>query len=89
MTHNLPAICEWREMAEARCLAGYGYSSSEVWSMLAALTEKMLKGAPPGDGLGMDQNLAPDRRFFIGSDPDQNLPPGGGFELAQWRRRAA
>ena len=49
MTHKLPAICEWREMAEAGCLASYGFSSTELWSMLATLTEKMLKGAPPGE----------------------------------------
>jgi len=36
-------------MAEAGCLASYGFSQSEAWSMLAALTEKMLKGAPPGE----------------------------------------
>jgi putative ABC transport system substrate-binding protein len=30
MTHKLPAICEWREMAEAGCLASYGFSSSEL-----------------------------------------------------------
>ena len=49
LTHKLPAICEWREMAEAGCLASNGFSQSEAWSMLAALTEKMLKGAPPGE----------------------------------------
>jgi putative ABC transport system substrate-binding protein len=36
-------------MAEAGCVASYGYSSSEGWAMLAALTDKMLKGAPPGE----------------------------------------
>jgi ABC-type uncharacterized transport system substrate-binding protein len=49
LTYKLPAICEWREMAEAGCVASYGYSSSENWAMLAALTDKMLKGAPPGE----------------------------------------
>jgi putative tryptophan/tyrosine transport system substrate-binding protein len=49
MTHKLPAICEWREMAEMGCLASYGYRLSEGYAMLAALTEKMLKGAPPGE----------------------------------------
>jgi putative ABC transport system substrate-binding protein len=48
MTHKLPAICEWREMAEAGCLASYGYRLSEGYAMLAALTDKMLKGVPPG-----------------------------------------
>jgi putative ABC transport system substrate-binding protein len=49
LTHKLPAICEWREMAEAGCVASYGYRLSEGWAMLAALTDKILKGAPPGD----------------------------------------
>ena len=49
LTHKLPAICEWREMAEVGCLASYGTSLSEGWAMLAALTDKMLKGAPPGE----------------------------------------
>jgi putative ABC transport system substrate-binding protein len=49
LTYKLPAICEWREMAEAGCVASYGYRQSEGWAMLAALTEKMLKGAPPGE----------------------------------------
>jgi putative ABC transport system substrate-binding protein len=49
MTHKLPAICEWREMAEAGCLASYGYRLWEGYSMLAAFTEKMLKGVPPGE----------------------------------------
>jgi putative ABC transport system substrate-binding protein len=49
LTYKLPAICEWREMAEAGCVASYGYRQSEGWAMLAALTDKMLKGAPPGE----------------------------------------
>jgi putative tryptophan/tyrosine transport system substrate-binding protein len=49
LTHKLPAICEWREMAEAGCVASYGYRLSEGYAMLAALTDKMLKGAPPGE----------------------------------------
>jgi putative tryptophan/tyrosine transport system substrate-binding protein len=49
LTYKLPAICEWREMAEAGCVAGYGYRLSEGYAMLAALTDKMLKGVPPGE----------------------------------------
>ncbi len=49
LTYKLPAICEWRAMAEAGCVASYGYRQSEGWAMLAALTDKMLKGAPPGE----------------------------------------
>jgi putative tryptophan/tyrosine transport system substrate-binding protein len=47
LTYKLPAICEWRAMAEAGCVASY--RQSEGWAMLAALTDKMLKGAPPGE----------------------------------------
>jgi putative ABC transport system substrate-binding protein len=49
LTHKLPAICEWREMADMGCLARYGYRLSEGYAMLAALTVKMLRGAPPGE----------------------------------------
>jgi putative ABC transport system substrate-binding protein len=49
LTYKLPAICEWREMAEAGCVASYGYRLSEGYAMLAALTDKMLKGVPPGE----------------------------------------
>ena len=48
-SEKLPAICEWREMAEAGCVASYGYRQSEGWAMLAVLTDKMLKGARPGE----------------------------------------
>jgi len=36
-------------MAEAGCVASYGYRQSEGWAMLAVLTDKMLKGARPGE----------------------------------------
>jgi putative ABC transport system substrate-binding protein len=49
LTYRLPAICEWREMAQAGCMTSYGYRLSEGYAMLAALTDKMLKGVPPGE----------------------------------------
>jgi putative tryptophan/tyrosine transport system substrate-binding protein len=49
LTYKLPAICEWREMAEAGCVASYGTRLSEGYAILAALSDKMLKGAPPGE----------------------------------------
>jgi putative tryptophan/tyrosine transport system substrate-binding protein len=49
LIYKRPAICEWREMAEAGCVASYGTKLSEGWAMVAALTDKMLKGAPPGE----------------------------------------
>jgi len=49
LTHKLPAICEWREMAEAGCVVSYGYRVSEGYAMLVALTDKILKRAQPGE----------------------------------------
>ena len=47
--HKLPAICGLPAMAGAGCLAGYGTSTHELIGTLADLTDKMLKGASPGD----------------------------------------
>jgi putative ABC transport system substrate-binding protein len=49
LTHKLPAICEWREMVEAGCLASYGATLRELNATLAALTDKVLRGAHPAD----------------------------------------
>jgi putative ABC transport system substrate-binding protein len=46
---RLPAIGEFRHMAEAGCVASYGYSLSELYAIVAALTDKMLKGARPAE----------------------------------------
>jgi putative ABC transport system substrate-binding protein len=52
LTYKLPAICEWREMAEAGCLASYGYRLSEGWAMLAALTDRDAEGSAAGRDAG-------------------------------------
>jgi putative ABC transport system substrate-binding protein len=49
LAEKLPVICEWREMAEAGCLASYGVTLRELVGMQAALTDRMLRGARPGD----------------------------------------
>jgi putative tryptophan/tyrosine transport system substrate-binding protein len=49
VAHQLPAICEWSEMAASACLASYRTTLRERYSMEAALTDKMLKGASPAD----------------------------------------
>jgi ABC-type uncharacterized transport system substrate-binding protein len=49
LQHKLPAICEWREMTAAGCLASYGTTLRESAAMQAALIDKMLKGARPAD----------------------------------------
>ena len=36
-------------MTASGCLASYGTTLRELYGMLAALTDKILKGAPPGD----------------------------------------
>ena len=46
---KLPAICEWQEMTASGCLVSYGTTLREVYAMMAALIDKMLKGARPGD----------------------------------------
>jgi putative ABC transport system substrate-binding protein len=49
LADKLPAICEWREMTASGCLASYGTTLRELYAMQAALIDKMLKGARPGD----------------------------------------
>jgi len=49
LQHRLPAICEWREMTASGCLASYGTTLREGAAIQAALIDKMLKGARPGD----------------------------------------
>ena len=49
LQHKLPAICEWREMTAAGCLASYGTTLREGAATQATLIDKMLKGARPAD----------------------------------------
>jgi putative tryptophan/tyrosine transport system substrate-binding protein len=49
LENKLPAICQFREMVDAGCIASYGSSLPDAYIMLAALTDKVLKGAQPGD----------------------------------------
>jgi putative ABC transport system substrate-binding protein len=49
LEYKLPAICQFREMVEAGCLASYGVKRPEMYAMLAAYTDKMLKGAKPDE----------------------------------------
>ena len=49
LQHKLPAICEWREMTASGCLASYGATLGESYAIIAALIDKILKGAQPGD----------------------------------------
>ena len=49
LDYRLPAICQFRGAVEAGCLASYGVRLADAFAMTAALTDKMLRGAPPGD----------------------------------------
>jgi len=46
---RLPAIGEFRHMAEGECVASYGYSLTELYATVAELTDKLLKGARPAE----------------------------------------
>jgi putative ABC transport system substrate-binding protein len=49
LDNKLPAICQFREMVEGGCLASYGVKRSEIYGMLAAYVDKVLKGAKPSE----------------------------------------
>jgi putative ABC transport system substrate-binding protein len=46
---GLPAICEWREMAESGCLMAYGPISQELTRRAAAYVVQILRGVAPGE----------------------------------------
>jgi putative tryptophan/tyrosine transport system substrate-binding protein len=47
LAYKLPAIGQFREMADAGCMATYGIKLSEVHGLAAAFTDRMLRGARP------------------------------------------
>ena len=47
--YKLPAICQFREMVAAGCLASYGVKRAEMYAMLAGYIDKMLKGTRPAE----------------------------------------
>ena len=49
LADKLPAICQFREMIDAGCIASYGVSLQDAYVVLAALTDKLLRGAQPGN----------------------------------------
>jgi|SRR5262245_20937605 len=49
LIHKLPAIGQFREMADAGCATSYGVKLSEMHGLAAAFTDKMLRGARPGE----------------------------------------
>jgi len=47
--HRLPAVCFFREFAEAGGLLSYAPSFADLYRRLATYVDKILKGAKPGD----------------------------------------
>src|SRR5262245_25537409 len=47
--HSIPAICEWREMAASGCLASYGVTQNEFYTLIANHVDSIMKGAKPAD----------------------------------------
>jgi putative tryptophan/tyrosine transport system substrate-binding protein len=45
--YRLPAICQWRSMVEAGCLASYGFPLEELFELIAEQTHKVWNGAKP------------------------------------------
>jgi putative ABC transport system substrate-binding protein len=46
---KLPAICQFREMVEAGCLASYGVTVTDLYALSADQIARLLKGAKPAD----------------------------------------
>jgi putative ABC transport system substrate-binding protein len=46
---RIPAICQFREMVEAGCLASYGIELADLYGLLSDQIARILKGAKPAD----------------------------------------
>ena len=46
---NIPAICQFRTMVEAGCLASYGITIEDLYAISADQIAKLLNGAKPAD----------------------------------------
>jgi putative ABC transport system substrate-binding protein len=46
---KIPAICQWRIMVEAGCLASYGITLVDLYALSADQIARLLKGAKPAD----------------------------------------
>jgi putative ABC transport system substrate-binding protein len=47
--YRVPAICQWRQMAEAGCLASYGVTQAEMFDLVGDYVDRILKGAKPSE----------------------------------------
>jgi putative tryptophan/tyrosine transport system substrate-binding protein len=46
---KLPAVCQWRSMVEAGCLASYGIKLADLYAISANQVARVLKGEKPAD----------------------------------------
>jgi putative ABC transport system substrate-binding protein len=46
---NIPAICQFRNMVEAGCLASYGITIPNLYALSADQIARLLNGAKPPD----------------------------------------
>lgn len=46
---KVPAVCQWRNMMEAGCLASYGITIPELYELATDQIARLLKGARPAD----------------------------------------
>jgi putative ABC transport system substrate-binding protein len=49
LASKIPAICQWRNMVEAGCLASYGITITELYELSADQIARLLKGAKAAD----------------------------------------
>jgi ABC-type uncharacterized transport system substrate-binding protein len=49
LRRRLPTACTLRDLVEAGCLIGYGANPADQYRRAAAIVDKILKGARPGD----------------------------------------
>ena len=49
LASKIPAICQWRNMVEAGCLASYGITITELYELSADQIARLVKGARPAE----------------------------------------
>jgi putative tryptophan/tyrosine transport system substrate-binding protein len=49
LTHRIPVVAYWKEMAESGLLMSYGPSTSAIFRRVGFFVDKILKGERPGD----------------------------------------
>ena len=47
--HQVPMLCEWREMTEAGCLMSYGPNILDLYRRVATYVDRIARGANPAD----------------------------------------